>query len=92
MSSRRAATNNNWETFISRLQSQGLFTEDPDGTYSGVSAKTDRERKYYVQLDGHQLTKPYWTEPTIKNVIKYLREELKDFPDAMILKTEYIHR
>lgn len=79
-----------FDRYVEKLQSRGMFTEDPEGMYSKDTETILKRKIFYVQLDGHQLTLPYWTEPTTKSVIRYIREDLKDYPDAMILKTEYV--
>jgi hypothetical protein len=81
---------NGTEHFIARAGQAGWLTEDVDCTYVGSPDEPIKDRIYYVQEDGGQNTRPYWTEPTKKSLQKYLREDLRNFPDAMILKTKYI--
>jgi hypothetical protein len=78
------------ERLLTRAASTGWLTEDVDHTYVGSPDEPIKQRLYFVQNDGGQNTTAYWTEPTLKSVQKYLREDLRNFPDAMILKTKYI--
>lgn len=79
-----------FENYIKGLSDRGLLTEDPEGIYCGGGKSAKRLKKFYVQLDGNQTTKPYWTEVTEKTISQFIREDLKDYPDAMVLKTEYV--
>lgn len=68
----------------------GWFTEDPECTYVGSEEERSRERRYFIQLSGSMHAKQFWTDVTTLSVQKYLRDELKDYPDAMILKTKFL--
>lgn len=78
------------EDLITRLNSQGVLTEDPDYTYASARSQSKHMRTYFVQLDGGAFTVAEWSKPTDMSPQRYLREALKDYPDAMILRTEYL--
>lgn len=75
---------------IEVLMSRGYLTHDSEEIYVGDPEVRVQSRIYYVQLSGEMNAKSYWTEPTIFSPQKYLRDVLREYPDAMILKTKFM--